>query len=298
MKTMLTSSKTIVLTGGTSGFGKYVVEKLLEEDVQLFVLARNEEKFDKLKSNLKCNLHVNCNKLHFINADLSDFSSLHRAVGELLSKIEKIDLLILNAGIWSFEEAKTKDGIEETFQVNVLSNYFLIENLYPLMQEVSDSKVIVTASALHQGTLEFENLEFKNNFSGFKAYRQSKLAVITMVKWYARHYKLDKNTLFISQHPGVVNTQLARGANTFMKLFFKWIGTSIEKGASNLLFLTKQENKTLKNGGYYANKNLKKANPKVSEDVNFQDALMLKCKEYMEQLATSIGVDSVDYLAH
>jgi len=295
---MRANDRTIVLTGGTSGFGKYAVEKLLEEDVQLYVLARNENKFEELKSNLKCNLHVNCNKLHFIYADLSDFSSLHSAVGKLLSKIEKIDLLILNAGVWSFEEAKTRDGIEETFQINVLSNYFLIESLLPLMNEVPNSKVILTASALHQGTLNIESLELENNFSGFKAYRQSKLAVITMVKWYARQHKKNKYTVFISQHPGVVNTQLARGANTFMKLFFKWLGTSLKKGASNLLFLTKQDNQSLKNGGYYANKSYKKANSKISENIDIQDALMMKCEEYMKQLKKTIEVNSVDYIAH
>ncbi len=276
--------KTIIFTGGTSGLGKYAVEKLLEKEVELYLLARNEERFEALQKDLKCNLNVNCKKLHFIEADLSDFSSILKAVNEIKKNVSKIDLLILNAGLWAFEPAKSKDGIELTFQVNVLANYVLIDELLPLMHEGQNSKVIVTASALHQGTINFNDIEWSKKPDGFKTYRQSKLAVITMLKRFARVNTQNNKVVFLSQHPGVVDTGLSRGANWFIRLFFRWFGSSLEKGAQTLLFLTEKNNNELENGGYYANKKLKKANPQVSEDAGQQEKLIELCRKYIAKL--------------
>ena len=115
------------------------------------------------------------------------------------------------------------------------------------------AKVIITASGLHQGHIDFEDIEFRNKFSGFKSYRQSKLGVILLTKHLAN---AEPKIGYYAVHPGVVNTKLGRNANWLSNLIFRLIGKSKKKGASTHLYLIDQDNSELHSGGYYANARL------------------------------------------
>lgn len=105
---------------------------------------------------------------------------------------------------------------------------------------------------MHQGEINFEDIEFKSNFSGFKAYRQSKLGVILLTKILAE--KLHELSIkVVCQHPGLVKTKLARDAGWFSKLFFELMGKSANEGAKTLKYLCDLDYEALKLGEYYKN---------------------------------------------
>lgn len=167
----------------------------------------------------------------------------------MASKFDHLDQLINNAGVWHSEFTASMDGIEETFQVNVIAPYLFIKNLKPLLDKAETPKVINTASSLHTGTVNFNDIQYKAQFSGFKAYRQSKLSIILLTRLFAsRGQKIQ----YYAQHPGVVNTSLGRHMGGLANLFFKFIGVSKEKGAQTLLHLSETPVEKLQNGEYYA----------------------------------------------
>jgi NAD(P)-dependent dehydrogenase (short-subunit alcohol dehydrogenase family) len=249
-------NKTIVMTGATSGLGLVAAKHALIQGAKLIVLYRNPELLKALEG---------IGDLVPIQADLSSTVSIKNACEQIKSSYPHIDILANNAGMWVFGDRKvTTEGKEMTFMVNVLAPWILIKSLGPLLDKSTDPRIINTASALHQGTINFEDMEYNKSFSGFKAYRQSKLALILMTRYLAvQHPKWA----IVSQHPGLVSTSLGREGGFFSNFFFKMFGISPEKGAATLIHLMECDRGTIKSGEYYVKSRLAKTTTADSKDM-------------------------------
>lgn len=276
-------NKIIVMTGATSGLGSAAAKKFVEEGATLIVFYRNKEKLIALKEELGEN-----GELIGLLCDLSSSASLKKSCDEVKNRYNNIDIIINNAGVWSFDFKESEDGIEKTFQINVLSPYIIIHELKDLLLKSDSPKVITTASALYQGGINFQDIEYRSNYSGYKAYRQSKLAVILLMRFFA---KKEPEILYVSQHPGLVNTGLVRGGNWFAKLFFKLFGKSPEKGAETLVYLVETPTKQLKSGAFYANSHVKKTTTKESNDLELAEKLEKEIKSFIESKFDYIGLE-------
>lgn len=276
------NDKVIVMTGATSGLGKAAAKEFLKKGATLIVLYRNNDKLISLQEELEGN-----GKLVGISCDLNSSESIKKACDEINEGYKKLDILINNAGLWSFDFEESNDGIEKTFQVNVLSPYILIKELKDLLLKSSSPKVITTASALYQGPIDFEDIEYRENFSGYKSYRQSKLAVILLTRLLA---KRESEILYVTQHPGLVSTGLVRGGNWFAKLFFKLFGKSPEKGAETLIHLVESPSDNLKSGEFYANQKVKKTSTKESNDLELAEKLENEVRYYIESKLDYVNI--------
>ena len=54
--------KTVVISGGTKGIGKAIVEKFAREGFQIFTCARNEDQLNELSSEIEKEYNIKCNK--------------------------------------------------------------------------------------------------------------------------------------------------------------------------------------------------------------------------------------------
>jgi NAD(P)-dependent dehydrogenase (short-subunit alcohol dehydrogenase family) len=134
----------------------------------------------------------------------------------------------------------------------------MFQKLKGLIPNDGTSKVLITASALHQGSIQYDDIEFKKDFSGFKAYRQSKLGVILVTRLLAKQSEFS-GIGFYAVHPGLIRTQLAKKSGWFARTIFKLIGSSIEKGARTHIHLIDRPVDELKSGEYYAKSKVSKA---------------------------------------
>ncbi len=266
----MTSNKTALLTGVTSGFGEVIVRHLAQSGYSVIIVARSESTANALKTTL---LAINPSvTVEAVLCDLSSLKSIRSACELIQTKHNQIDLMVLNAGLWNFEFRETEDGIEETLQVNLIAPVLMFELLKNTIPADGNSKVIFTASGLHQGTVQFDDLEFRNNFSGFKAYRQSKLGVILITRLLAKTSQYD-GISFYCVHPGIVKTQLGKNAGWFSRTVFWLIGKSSEKGAKTHLHLIDTPSSKLVSGEYYANSKLTQTT-KESNDLDTAKKLM------------------------
>lgn len=259
----------IVMTGGTSGLGRAALNHFLNQGYRVTVLARDPKK-----------INVNNNNLTLIEADLNNIKSIKNAIEIIKNTHNHIDALLNNAGVWAFTFTESDDGIEETFQVNVLAPILLTRELLPLLKKAPSPKVITTSSGLHQGKIYFDDLEFRTSFSGFKAYRQSKLCEIVWTRYMS---KKEPAVFWATQHPGVVNTELARTGGFLFKLFFRLFGKSPEKGAKTLIYLTEEDRKNLKSGEFYKNEKKAKTDTLASYDLRAAPKLIDVVDKWIEE---------------
>ncbi len=271
--------KTVIFTGGTSGLGVEAVKKLLESGAEVALVYRDETKLERLLESAKAAGYSG--KLHPFKADMDDLQGLADTCLKISESFDKIDLLVNNAAIWSFGFERSANGIETTLQVNVLAPVLMIQLLRTKLSMSASPLVINTASGLHQGTINFDELEFSKSFSGFKAYRQSKLAIILLTRLYAKTFAKD-GIRFCSQHPGLVNTELVRQGGGFAKLFFRLFGMSPEKGAQTLLHLCNALPEEIENGAYYLKSRPAKTSTSQSYDMEMAAILHEKCMTYLE----------------
>ncbi len=271
--------KKIFLTGATSGLGTEAALDFASHGAHVIILARNIDKYNTLLDRFQSLPSQNNGQIEMIKGDLNSLQSVREACHTVKQKHPKIDMIINNAGIMNFKFIESQDGIEQTFQINLLSPLLICHLLIDCLYDSGDPKIIFTASGLHQGHIQIGDPEFRKNFNSYKSYRHSKLGVILICRLLAEKLK-GKNISVYSQHPGIVRTELGRNASWFSRAIFWLMGKSARKGAANLIFLTKSKNSTLVSGEYYDNKKVSKITPQ-SYDLTMAEQLLKLTREYM-----------------
>ena len=166
--------KNILITGATSGIGYATAKGLIEKGHRLIITGRERLKAENAKSELE--KIAKDAKVDYLLADMSDAHSVLELVKQIHSKIEKLDVLINNAGLLSDEKKITKDGFEAHLAINHIMPALLANELKPLLQKSNDARVVfLTTGGHHFGKIDFDDLQSEKSFYAFKAYGSSKL---------------------------------------------------------------------------------------------------------------------------
>ena len=277
--------KYIFITGATSGLGKAAALQLAAEGAVVIAASRNPDKGRDLLVAYR-DLHPKGKgRIELVECNLASFASVSMACEEIAESYDHLDMIINNAGIMNFEYKETHDGIEETWQINLLAPMLISHLLVSKFKKALEPKLIFTTSGLHQGVIDFEDPEFKNKkFSSYKSYRQSKLGVILMTRLLAQQLS-DEEIGVYTQHPGMVNTDLGRSAGAISKLMFNWMGSPPDQGAETLLYLATTSNEDLVSGEYYTKSHVAKITNE-SYDMDMTEKLFELIKKYLKKYIT------------
>ena len=277
---MKLKNKIIFMTGATSGFVKVAACHMASQGALVVATSRNQEKGHELLASYLKNYPDGKGQIDLIKCDLDSFESIVSACHEVQKKYDRLDMIINNAGVMNFNFRASANDIEQTFQINLLAPVLIIHLLSGMLEQSPEPKIINTASALHQGIIHFEDLESRKKFTGFDAYRQSKLGIILISRYLA-----EKNINIYSQHPGLVKTELGRDFNRLAKAIFRLMGKSPKKGARTLLNLVETPVKDLTSGEYYADCKIKKITEE-SYDLAVAEKLLETTRSYLSPYLT------------
>ena len=166
----------VLVTGSTSGLGREVALRLGAMGWHVIVHGRSQERGLEVVDEINRQGPGNA---RFYRADLASFDQTREFGESLLRDYERMDVLVNNAGFGSApnERLVSEDGHEFRFQVNYLSTFLLTHMLMPRLRSSTPSR-IVNVSSLAQSPIDFDDVMIENNFSGGRAYGQSKLAQI------------------------------------------------------------------------------------------------------------------------
>lgn len=265
----LLKNKVILITGATSGIGKETARGLAKLGATIVFTTRDKQKGIDTKEEL---MSFSGNKdIHAIFCDLASFDSIRACCDEFKSKFNRLDVLINNAAIWDYTRRESKDGIENIFATNFLAPFLMTHLLLDLLKKSSPSRIINLTSGLHGGTINFEDIEFKEKFSGFKAYRHSKLGVILFTRLLAK--KLEGTGVTVNcVHPGMNRTNLGRDAGKISQAIFKLITKDPKIGAETSIYLASSKDVEGVSGKYFYKKTPKESS-KESYDMDLAEKL-------------------------
>ncbi|KAK9323809.1 hypothetical protein V1517DRAFT_87373 [Lipomyces orientalis] len=232
------TGKVFLVTGGSSGVGLELCRILYHRGGRVIVGGRSEKAFQSAADNIKANPASdlgNCPKgsLEFLYIDLSDLMTVKPAAQELLSKINRLDVVWYNAGVMIPPVgSKTKQGYELQWGTNVVSHFLLNRFLSPLQTKTAESapansvRTIWISSSAHHfapdpyginfGDINYEHSKKKPD--PWMTYGQSKVGDVLCAFEYAQQVSA-KGIVSLSLNPGNLKTNLQRHAGSIMRLF-------------------------------------------------------------------------------
>ncbi|KRX72470.1 Bifunctional coenzyme A synthase [Trichinella sp. T6] len=264
-----------VVTGANSGIGKEIVRELNYRGAVVYMACRSMEKgYSAINDLVK--LGCSADRLHILELDQSSFESVKAFVDKLNNLTNKLDGIVLNAGVMYVPRYQlTKDGHEYIWQVNYLSTVLLCESLIPLLEKCRDEgRVVIISSNAHLwiNDLNIHSIDRRNYWSSVKAYGRSKLAQVMYTV--ARSAMLRREGYLVTInacHPGVVNTPLFRqvpilGSSTFQSVIapFAWYFLKNAKdGAQTPLYCLLSKELGSVSGKYFCEMKQAEVNPLV-----------------------------------
>ena len=201
-------------------------------------------------------------KITFIESDQLSLASVHDTAKEILSKTQKLDVVICNAGVMATEAALSKDGYENQFAVNHVAHALLVKLLLPTLSstasETGEARVLFLTSLGFMypfpGGVQFDALKTTQDFgpgSQWARYGQSKLANVQYPAELARRYPA---ITWVSLHPGVVQTDLISRLKPEEKELVYQVNKVIvepEEGVHNTCWCATTKKTNIKNGELY-----------------------------------------------
>ena len=131
-------SKITIITGGTSGIGRGIAEKILAnsvpEDILYVTYGHNKEQAENF---LYAQSEENQKKIHLIQADMSSYDEMMKFVSRIKEEASHVDWLVNNVGISTYAkyEDYTFDEWTKIVNTNLSVPVFLVKELRPIMNE-------------------------------------------------------------------------------------------------------------------------------------------------------------------
>ncbi|KAF2462558.1 NAD(P)-binding protein [Lindgomyces ingoldianus] len=225
------NGRVALTTGGAMGIDR----ESLREGRRL--RDHGEEAIKKIRE--KCGQDA---KIEWEGCDMGTLSEGKDVFTKIREREDRLDLLILSAGINANQFGKTNDDIDRHFQINWLGQVYVVNLLYPLLRKTSKMpdtpapRFVFESSEQHRAApsvVHFGSPDEINNpeIGNPEVYGRTKLAIIVGVKY------------TLSVHPGAVNTAMQQQwKGAYPRLFGKMLtgimlagGRDVEQGSYSAL---------------------------------------------------------------
>jgi retinol dehydrogenase 12 len=276
------NGKVCVVTGATSGIGKAAAGALAGQGAQVVLVGRDRGRAEAAAA------QIGSPGMPPPQVQIADLARMDqvRALAGRLSALERIDVLVNNAGLVLGERRVTPDGFEHVFAVNHLAPFLLTNLLLPKLTAAPARVVTVTSDAHTAARLDLGDPNLEHGWDSWRSYANSKLANILFTRELARRLAGTAVTANCA-HPGVVRTGFGREGRPLLRLgvtlarpFF----ASPERGADTIVYLASSPEVAGQTGGYYVKRQRREPSAAARDDTAARK--LWEISEQMTGLAT------------
>jgi NAD(P)-dependent dehydrogenase (short-subunit alcohol dehydrogenase family) len=251
------AGKTILITGSTDGVGRYVAKQLAAKGADVLIHGRDAARAQALIEEI---VREGSRAPVFYQADLSSLAGVRQLAKAVRANRDGLDVFVSNAGIGSrimgsAERRESADGFELRFAVNYLAGFLLADLLLPLLKAAAPSRIVNVAS-LGQQPIDFADVMITRNYSGGRAYSQSKLAQIMFTIDLAAELEGSGVTVNALHPATYMNTTMVREGGVAPV-------STVEQGGDAILHLIEGDDVADRSGLFFNGLNEAKANPQA-----------------------------------
>lgn len=230
--------KNVIVTGGSDGIGLATARQLAALGANIWIVGRNEEKTEKAVTKIISS--TSNEKIGYYIADLSVISSIRTLAETINNSLDRLDILINNAGAVFTSKQMSGDGLEMTLALNHINYFLLTDLLLDLIKEGRNSRIInVSSSAHYSGHLDFTDLQMTGRYNSMRVYSNSKL--MNVLYTYELVRRMNGNGVTVNAlHPGFVASNFGKSNGGIMKPVFNLLHSfaiDVEEGAKTSVYL-------------------------------------------------------------
>jgi NAD(P)-dependent dehydrogenase (short-subunit alcohol dehydrogenase family) len=225
----------IIVTGGSSGVGKATAQAMAAAGHEVMIACRTLTKAHEAAASMPGGVEVR-------ELDLADLTSVRK----FADTVDKVDVLVNNAGVLGLPLSRTADGFEAHMGTNHLGHFALT----CLLGDRIRHRVVAVASASYAtAKIHFNDLNYyQRRYSPWSAYGESKLAILLFVRELVARGK----TAYASD-PGMTDTAITRNGSGVLQWAGRVVSPHIAQSPSDGARSTIQAiTTTLPNGTYLA----------------------------------------------
>jgi NAD(P)-dependent dehydrogenase (short-subunit alcohol dehydrogenase family) len=259
------AGKVAVITGGTGGIGKATAIGIATMGARVGVTGRDLARAEQAAADIRAasgNPAVDAFAAH-----MTSQAEVRRLAVAVLNAYPRLDVLINNVGGFWAHRHPTTDALERTFALNHLAPFLLTNLLLDRLKASAPARVVtVSSGAQSMGRIDFNDLQGVRNYSGQRAYNQSKLANVMFTIELAR--RLDGTGVTATAvHPGVVRTNFGAEDQAWFFAVISRVARPLLKtpaqGAQTPIYLATSPDIEGVTGQFFANRKPKTANKVV-----------------------------------
>lgn len=232
------AGRIVIVTGANSGLGAVTARELARRGATLIMAVRDIRKGEKAALQIR---GTQTGPVEVRSLDLQNLAS----VREFAEGVDKVDVLINNAGIMAAPYRQTVDGFESQIGTNHLGHFALTNLLLP---KLTDRVVTVSSMGHWPGRINLDDLNWeRRRYSPWLAYSQSKLANLLFTSELQRRLAAAGSPLrALAAHPGYSHTNL-QGASgrklgdAMMSAVTRVMATDADFGARQTLYAASQD---------------------------------------------------------
>jgi NAD(P)-dependent dehydrogenase (short-subunit alcohol dehydrogenase family) len=198
-----------VVTGATGGLGYETALALAGAGATVVLTGRNDLKGRHALDGIRARFPDA--RIVYETLDLASLASVADFAGRFAAGHAALDILVNNAGVMALPTRQTTaDGFEMQFGTNYLGHYALTARLLPWLRRGKQPRLVNLSSMAHRsGAIDFDDLQGARAYRPWKAYSQSKLAMLIFaLELQRRSDTAGWGVMSNAAHPGYARTDL------------------------------------------------------------------------------------------
>jgi NAD(P)-dependent dehydrogenase (short-subunit alcohol dehydrogenase family) len=263
-----------LVTGASAGIGLYTALGLARAGFRVIIAGRDGARLQEARRTIA--EQAGSDRVETARADFAILDAVRHLAEMVLTRHERLDLLVNNAGLITPRFRLSEEGYELTIAVNHLAPFLLTNLLLDRLRASAEPditpRIVTVASQAHRGArLDLAapgGLAGPRDWTPLKAYGRSKLCNILFSRALARRLE-GSGVVAASLHPGVVATTIGDQAGIVARFGWRLVKPFLitpEKGARTSLFLATTPDPEPFHGGYVVGRKLKRPDPTALDD--------------------------------